>query len=87
MLANAQKRTTAAIYIACTFLSTSYITITSMAYILNSYSDIPASTVNLLLTLPSLIGLVVSFVTGPIAMKVDKKRLRSSAMHLWLYAW
>ena len=75
MLANAQKRTTAAIYIACTFLSTSYITITSMAYILNSYSDIPASTVNLLLTLPSLIGLVVSFVTGPIAMKVDKKTL------------
>lgn len=75
MFANAQKRTTAAIYIACTFLSTSYITITSMAYILNSYSDIPGSTVNLLLTLPSLIGLVVSFITGPIAMKADKKLL------------
>lgn len=69
------NRTTLAIYIACTFVSTSYITIVSMAYILNSYSHVAASTVTLLLTLPALVGLVVSFLTGPIAMKVDNKIL------------
>lgn len=69
------KRATMAIYIGCTFLSTSYITIVSMAYILNSYSNVPASTVTLLLTLPSLIGLAVSFLIGPIAMKANKKVL------------
>ncbi len=69
------KMTVAAIYIACTFVSTSYITIVSMAYILNSYPNVPSSTVTLLLTLPSLVGLVVSFLIGPISMKANKKVL------------
>lgn len=46
-----------------------------MAYILNSYPNVPASTVTLLLTLPSLVGLVVSFLIGPISMKANKKAL------------
>ena len=69
------KRAATAIYVACTFLSTSYITIVSLAYILNSYSYVAPTTVTLLLTLPALIGLVVSFITGPIAMRANKKIL------------
>lgn len=72
---NTGKRAATAIYVACTFLNASYITIVSLAYILNSYSNVPASTVTLLLTLPSLVGLAVSFITGPIAMKANKKTL------------
>lgn len=75
MQTKTSRSTIAAIYIACTFVSTSYITITSLAYILNSYPNVPGSTVTLLLTLPSLIGLVVSFLIGPVSMKVNKKVL------------
>lgn len=75
MQTGTSKRAITAIYIACTFVSTSYITIVSMAYILNSYSNVPVSTVTLLLTLPALVGLVVSFLIGPISMKANKKVL------------
>lgn len=56
-------------------LSITNITTSLMGSIAQSYSDVPYETLALLMTLPTLIGMVVSFTSGPIIMKVDPKVL------------
>lgn len=56
-------------------LSITNITTSLMGSIAQSYSDVPYETLALLMTLPTLIGMVVAFISGPIIMKVDPKVL------------
>lgn len=74
-MTKSEKKSTLALYILCTFANMSYITIVSLAYILNSYPQENPATVTLLLTIPSLVGLIVSFVIGPVSMKISVKKL------------
>lgn len=74
-MTKSEKKSTLALYILCTFANMSYITIVSLAYILNSYSNESPATVTLLLTIPSLVGLAVSFIIGPVSMKISVKKL------------
>ena len=48
---------------------------TMITYIMESYPDLPQTTVNQILTLPGIVGLIASFLIGPIMMKVSKKFL------------
>jgi len=46
-----------------------------LAYIYASYPEIETTTVQLVMTLPGLVGLFVSFIVGPLALKFNKKYL------------
>jgi MFS family permease len=70
-----QKRALAAIYIISFVLLLQGITGTTIAYIIDSYSSLPPVSVQQLVSLPAIFGLIVSFAIGPIAMKVNKKYL------------
>ncbi len=56
-------------------LSITNITNSLMGSIAQSYSNVPYETLALLMTLPTLIGMVISFVSGPVIMKADPKTL------------
>jgi MFS family permease len=70
-----QKRALIAIYIISFVLLLQSITGTTIAYIIDSYSDLPPVSVQQIVSLPAIFGLIVSFVIGPIAMKINKKIL------------
>lgn len=57
-----------------------FITQVTKAYIGISYSDVPKAAVDSLLTVPNMVGLVVSFIVGPLSLKRSKVRLASAAM-------
>lgn len=59
---------------AATFLLW-FITQVTKAYIGMAYPEIPEPQVASLITLPNLFGLVVSFLIGPLAMKINKVKL------------
>lgn len=46
-----------------------------LAYIIQSYPKVPIETVTSILTIPSLVGIFVSFLIGPLALKINKKYL------------
>jgi len=46
-----------------------------MAYVYKSYPEIPQTTVQLIMAVPSLFAIFASFAAGPIALKVNKKYL------------
>jgi MFS family permease len=70
-----QKRALAAIYIISFVLLLQGFTGTTIAYIIDSYSSLPPVSVQQIMSLPAIFGLIVSFLIGPIAMKVNKKYL------------
>lgn len=72
---NKEKKAKLALTIICFFTGVYLATNTLIAYIVQSYDYLPAAKVQSLLTVPALIGLFVAFVTGPIAVKVNKKLL------------
>lgn len=48
---------------------------TMITYIMDSYPTLPQTTINQILTLPGIVGLIASFIIGPIMMRVSKKFL------------
>lgn len=70
-----QKRTSFAINIYVTCILVFYLASPIVAYIMNDYPEIPTVTVRSLTTLPNLVALIVSFIIGPLATKVNKKAL------------
>jgi MFS family permease len=70
-----QKRALVAIYIISFVLLLQGLTGTTVAYIIDSYSDLPPTSVQQIVSLPAIFGLIVSFLIGPIAMKINKKYL------------
>jgi MFS family permease len=70
-----QKRALVAIYIISFVLLLQGLTGTTIAYIIDSYSDVPPVSVQQIVSLPAIFGLIVSFAIGPIAMKINKKYL------------
>jgi MFS family permease len=70
-----QKRAIIAIYIISFVLLLQGVTGTTIAYIIDSYSMLPPVSVQQIVSLPAIFGLIVSFLIGPIAMKVNKKYL------------
>jgi MFS family permease len=70
-----QKRALVAIYIISFVLLLQGFTGTTIAYIIDSYSDVPPVSVQQIVSLPAIFGLIVSFAIGPIAMKINKKYL------------
>jgi MFS family permease len=72
---NKQTRVIVALCVICAGLSIYNITYAVIAYIINSYSSYSAVTVSQLLTIPSISGLIASFLVGPLALKISKKIL------------
>jgi MFS family permease len=70
-----QKRALAAIFIISSVFLLQSLTGTTIAYIIDSYSSLPPATVQQLMSLPALFGLVVTIIIGPIAMRINKKYL------------
>jgi MFS family permease len=70
-----QKRALTAIYIISFVLLLQGLTGTTIAYIIDSYSSLPPVSVQQIVSLPAIFGLIVSFIIGPIAMKINKKYL------------
>jgi predicted MFS family arabinose efflux permease len=70
-----QKRALVAIYIMSFVLLLTQFTGTTIAYIIGSYSELDPVSVQQLVSLPAIFGLIISFIIGPIAMKVNKKYL------------
>ncbi|MDR1247889.1 MAG: MFS transporter [Treponema sp.] len=70
-----QKRALVAIYIISFVLLLQGFTGTTIAYIIDSYSEVPPMSVQQIVSLPAIFGLIVSFAIGPIAMKINKKYL------------
>lgn len=46
-----------------------------IAYIMNSYPDLSTTTVQQILSIPSLFGLITAFLVGPLSIKMSKKLL------------
>jgi MFS family permease len=70
-----QKRALIAIYIISFVLYLHTFTQTTIAYIIDSYSSLPPVSVQQIVSLPAIFGLIISFAIGPIAMKINKKYL------------
>jgi MFS family permease len=71
-----QKRAVLAVYIISFVLLLQGVTGTTIAYIIQSYSDrVSPISVQQLMSLPAIFGLIISFIIGPIAMKINKKYL------------
>jgi MFS family permease len=81
-----QKRALVAIYIISFVLLLQGLTGTTIAYIIDSYSEAPPVSVQQIVSLPAIFGLIVSIIIGPIAMKVNKKYLTLiCAMSIFVY--
>ena len=74
-MSTTQKKAIASVYILTPFVMMINLTSALIAYIIVSYPGVSSSTVTSLLTVPSLIGLGVSLITGPLALKINKKYL------------
>jgi MFS family permease len=70
-----QKRALVAIYIISFVLLLQGLTGTTIAYIIDSYSELPPVSVQQIVSLPAIFGLIVSFIIGPLAIKINKKYL------------
>lgn len=70
-----EKRVIIALGALCIFLNTHSMTNALFAYIMNSYAEVPANTLRQILTIPGLVGLVVSLMIGAIATKINKRYL------------
>ncbi|MDR0388533.1 MAG: MFS transporter [Spirochaetaceae bacterium] len=79
-----QKRALTAIYIIAFVLLMHQLTATTIAYIINSFPDLPRTTVQQIVSLPSIVGLIVSLIIGPLALKVNKKYLAMFAASMLL---
>ncbi len=67
------KRAKIALIVICCVLYLQTMSSSLIAYIMQSYNNIDPTNVKLLLTIPGMIGLFVSFAVGPISMKINKK--------------
>jgi predicted MFS family arabinose efflux permease len=70
-----QKRALVAIYSISFVLTLQQFTGTTIAYIIASFPHLPPASVQQLVSLPAIFGLVVSFLIGPLALKINKKYL------------
>ena len=70
-----QKRAIVALCIISSAMLMWNVTSPTLAYIIKSYPDVAESTVTSILTLPGLVALFVSFIIGPLALKINKKYL------------
>lgn len=69
------RRPLIALCVVSLFFSANQLSNTVIAYIMSSYSDLSSTTVQQIMTLPGLVGLGISFVIGPLALKISKKTL------------
>ena len=70
-----KNRVLIGLYVLCSVLSVYGITNSLFANIAASYPDVPLTTLQQIMTIPSLSSMVVSFIIGPLAMKFSKKLL------------
>jgi len=70
-----QKNAFIAICVLATMVMISTMTGSLLAYIYKSYPDIPPTTIQLIMALPSLVGVISSFASGPLALKINIKYL------------
>ena len=74
-MSSIQKRAVLAICIFSSMVMISAMTGSLMAYIYESYPELPVTTVQLVMALPSLVGIFASFAAGSLAMRFNKKYL------------
>jgi MFS family permease len=70
-----KNRALTAIYIISFVLFLHQVTTTTIAYIIASFPHLPLASVQQIMSLPSIFGLIVSFILGPLALKINKKYL------------
>jgi MFS family permease len=70
-----QKKALVAIYVMSFVMLMGGITMTTIAYIMGSYAELGPVTVQQIVSLPAIFGLISSILIGPVAMKVNKKYL------------
>jgi MFS family permease len=70
-----KKRALIAIYIISFVLLLHQLTTTTIAYIIDSFPHLPPASVQQLVSLPSIFGLIVSLILGPLTLKINKKHL------------
>ncbi|MDR1654612.1 MAG: MFS transporter [Treponema sp.] len=70
-----QKRALVAIYAISFVLMLQQFTGTTIAYIIASFPHLPPTSVQQIVSLPAIFGLIVSFLIGPLALKINKKYL------------
>ena len=75
-----QKQTMLAINAFFVFFLLTFIAQVTRAYVGLAYPDVPATTVSTLITIPNLSALIFAFVSGPIAVKVNKKKFLVTSM-------
>jgi MFS family permease len=81
-----QKRALVAIYTISFVLMLQQFTGTTIAYIIASFPHLPPTSVQQIVSLPAIFGLIVSFLIGPLALKINKKYLTSfTAFSLLVY--
>jgi MFS family permease len=70
-----QKRALVAIYVISFIFLFYQLTNTTIAYIIDSFPHLPPVSVQQLVSLPAIFGLIVTSIIGPIATKINKKYL------------
>jgi MFS family permease len=75
MYQKTRRRALAAIFIISSTILLGNVTSSLLAYIMASYPDLEPTTVMQIMTFPGLIGIVVSFAIGPLALRISKKAL------------
>ena len=75
MITTTQKKAFLALCVIASMMMIANMTGSFLAYIYDSYPDISPTNVQLVMTLPGLVGLLVSFAVGPLALKFNKKYL------------
>ncbi|MCL2201838.1 MAG: MFS transporter [Oscillospiraceae bacterium] len=86
-MSSTQRKAVLAICIFSSMVMISAMTGSLMAYIYDSYPHLPVTTVQLIMALPSLVGIFASFAAGSLAMKFNKKHLLlfSAATNLFYF--
>jgi predicted MFS family arabinose efflux permease len=70
-----KNRALTAIYIISFVLMLHQVTMTTIAYIIASFPHLPPASVQQIVSLPSIFGLIVSLILGPLTLKINKKHL------------
>lgn len=79
-----EKRAAIAIIVVSLVMGFQNISVGLVALIMQSYPELDSNTVRQVLTIPSLVGMIMSFSTGPLSMKINKKHMTMTACFLAL---
>ena len=83
---NAKRNTVIASCATMFFVMSNFVTTAVLAYIFQSYADVGQSMLLLIMTVTPLVGIVTSFIAGPLSLKVKPKTILITSMVLIIVA-